>query len=416
MANNTPLVKSLSPHFDAWTRSLPPHIRQFRIALYCLAATGFVALASAFLFELWIQTAGHWPESGTFSLAYHLALAGYGIATFLLFWLLQTRHWAEHFRRREASHYRRLFLAAVARDALCAWSFAWAAGPLSPWVLGTMVGASLAAFTLLPRYLASRYVGVLAGGYALLAALAAAAENPALHPMAAVFTALPPSAAPWIFSLAAVPLLASLAVGRTQAGKWTGLSACFSPVAMEEVLRGIVSGQKFEAQLKVELDRARNEIDAVSLLLIEVKAPDAAGRPFPDPSADGPLEMVAQSVLHSIRVEEDTVGLLEGNRVAVLLPEAGSQSAHTVASRIRFEIGRAKQFEEKLRDLPVRIGAASTTWPTGVTVEGLLAAARHSLESATASAEIPIARIVVDEMNQEIAYPENAGGGGLRAK
>ncbi|MEW6777087.1 MAG: hypothetical protein AB1405_12390 [Bdellovibrionota bacterium] len=390
---------------DAWTKTLPPHIRSYRIALYCFSATGAAALAAAILFELWVRTSNLWPEEGDFSLLYHFLLIEYGLATAAIFHLLQSRHWAERFRRKEASQYKTLLIFALVRDLVHFGLLAWAAGPASVWLMAACLASGVAVFTLTPRRLAVQYATALLVAYGALLAASLAGGDPPAHPLAPAFHAMPSATAPWLFAFVAAPLIASLAVGRASTGAWAGVSACFDSADAGSTPNGILPRGRFLVQLQEEIERSKREIDGLSVIVVEVGDLFSSDREPDDPVYERAVEITANAVLKSIRIEEDTVGQLAWNQFAVILPEAGSVNAHTVASRIRLEIGAATKSDGALSELALRIATATTAWPVGVTSDGLLGAALNCLQDTAPSVDISISRVIVEDLDKEVPYP-----------
>ena len=124
-------------------------------------------------------------------------------------------------------------------------------------------------------------------------------------------------------------------------------------------LTGLRSRRFLNDELARELSRARRYNRRLSLLMIDIDNFKAVNDHHGHQVGDITLRAVAECVLRCLR-GDDTAARYGGEEIVVLLPEAGSEEARTVAERIRAAIAqRVVSFREVQLQVTVSIGCAT---------------------------------------------------------
>jgi diguanylate cyclase (GGDEF)-like protein len=112
--------------------------------------------------------------------------------------------------------------------------------------------------------------------------------------------------------------------------------------ARTDSLTGISNSRAFREVVNREIERARRYSHSLSFAYIDLDDFKSVNDRFGHSVGDELLQLVAKSMMGSIR-ETDTIARLGGDEFAILLPESGPQAARYFIERIRHTLSRDVQ-------------------------------------------------------------------------
>ena len=117
--------------------------------------------------------------------------------------------------------------------------------------------------------------------------------------------------------------------------RYRRLASSMETLATIDALTGVANRRHFDRTLAAEWERARNEGEPLTMLLLDVDHFKAFNDLYGHLEGDGCLRMIARIAQESSRQACDTVARLGGEEFAVLLPRTSAEGAREIAERLR---------------------------------------------------------------------------------
>lgn len=142
--------------------------------------------------------------------------------------------------------------------------------------------------------------------------------------------------------------------------------------SMTDDITGFYNHRHLLEEIEKELERSRRHKHVLSALMVDVDNFKSVNDTYGHPTGDRVLREVAQVLAVSIR-KIDIVGRYGGDEFVVILPEAGADSAETVANRV-LENMRTHRFQSKLDPIQVTVSVGVATFSdlTSVSVDDFI--------------------------------------------
>ncbi|MEW6778248.1 MAG: GGDEF domain-containing protein, partial [Bdellovibrionota bacterium] len=250
-------------------RQLPPlQPEDYRQILKTLATVGWVILGLALGLEAWIRSSESliWPQMDNFSERYNFIAALYAFSNAVLSFLLVWRGWLEAKPRKQRRRLRSLLAAVLLRDAAVLIWFAHLSGSVQgPMAMG-LPFLVIAAYMILPREAASAFSALLTAGCVAVVVLERQGVISFPGMLARAFDVQGVSAVPGTIVLLAF-VAASFVFGNFARTRLNEAGTMIHRRSILDPLTGLFGREFFEHRLADELDRARRNGRAVSVLV-----------------------------------------------------------------------------------------------------------------------------------------------------
>ena len=129
-------------------------------------------------------------------------------------------------------------------------------------------------------------------------------------------------------------------------------------LAITDPVTQVGNHRYFQDQLKREIERAKRESQAMSLVMIDVDNFKSLNDRFGHPAGDQVLGEIAQFLLSNLRLP-DTVCRYGGDEFTIILPNTDVNKAAEVAERIRKNFESGKGTRKRWQDLSLSIGISA---------------------------------------------------------
>jgi len=171
-------------------------------------------------------------------------------------------------------------------------------------------------------------------------------------------------------------------------------------LAITDVLTGLHTRRFFEAQLPLEMARARRSAGSVAVLIVDVDHFKSINDRYGHPAGDGVLVEIAARLRSTVRGGEVLVRY-GGEEFALIVPNAELDSLAVLADRLREQVASAPIVVTQQRWVAVTVSIGTARYPThGTSPAELVAIADRALYSAKAAGRDRV--VVASDSNPEV--------------
>ncbi len=151
-------------------------------------------------------------------------------------------------------------------------------------------------------------------------------------------------------------------------------------LAMTDSLTGVATRRNFFVQAERALEQAKRNGRWISVIMSDLDHFKEINDEYGHVKGDEALRLVAQVALETLR-RSDIIGRYGGDEFAVILPETGTESARTIAERLRSEVNGIT-VPGTSTNLSISIGVVSAVPDAGDTVDAVIEQADLALYGA----------------------------------
>ncbi|WP_156755277.1 diguanylate cyclase [Actinokineospora pegani] len=156
-------------------------------------------------------------------------------------------------------------------------------------------------------------------------------------------------------------------------------------LAITDALTGLHTRRFFEAQLPLEMARARRARSSVAVLIIDVDHFKTINDRYGHPAGDRVLVEIAARLRSTVR-DGEVLARYGGEEFALIVPGAEGETLHTLADRLREQVASAPIVVDQGQWVAVTVSIGTARHPThGTTPAELVAIADRALYSAKAA-------------------------------
>ena len=164
--------------------------------------------------------------------------------------------------------------------------------------------------------------------------------------------------------------------------RMAGLVTAQHQAAVIDSLTGLHNRRFFEAQLNLELERAKRSDQPVGLVTLDIDHFKSVNDTYGHPGGDRVLIQVAEQIRAAARAG-DVVARYGGEEFAVLMPGITGHELTAAADRLRIAVNSRPMEVNPQVTLAVTVSAGAVSWPAnGATAQDLVAVADRALYAA----------------------------------
>jgi diguanylate cyclase (GGDEF)-like protein len=152
----------------------------------------------------------------------------------------------------------------------------------------------------------------------------------------------------------------------------------YAQAAVIDPVSGLFNRRYFQARLEEELHRAIRQLTSVALLMVDLDGFKSINDRFGHVAGDMVIRDISEILRRSVRIF-DVCTRFGGEEFAVMMPGGTTESAVTIAERIRQRVDAYQRSEPDLVSLRVTASIGVAVSPPGVTARDLIERADRAL-------------------------------------